>query len=301
MKRNDILWKGALEYLFEDFLRFFYPDADKLFDMEKGFEYLDKELDQLFPPDGDIYEPCYVDKLVKVFTRDGMEEWVLVHIEVQGYADKDFAWRMFQYYTRILDKYNKPVTAFAIFADAGTAFHPKYYERKYLGTKVYYEFNTFKIADQDDAELKANNNPFAMVVLAAKMAINRIKLEDEQLFDNARELVKLLLSKKITKEKIRKVISFLRYYVRFEKQEMLVKFVEEIEILTTRTKTMGIEELLLDMAEKKGMSKKELEKNLTFTKNLLMATDFNFSTAKIAELVGVSEAFVLDVKKDLNL
>ncbi len=49
------------------------------------------------------------------------------------------------------------------------------------------------------------------------------------------------------------------------------------------------------------MSKKELEKNITFTKNLLTATDFNFSTDKIAELVGVSEAFVLDVKRDLNL
>jgi hypothetical protein len=34
MKRNDILWKAALEDLFDDFLRFFYPDADQLFDMK---------------------------------------------------------------------------------------------------------------------------------------------------------------------------------------------------------------------------------------------------------------------------
>lgn len=296
-----------MEYLFDDFLRFFYPDADHLFDMERGFEYLDKELEQLFPPEDDVYEPRYVDKLVKVFARNGAEEWVLVHVEVQGYADKDFAGRMFQYYLRILDKYNKPVTAFAIFADAGAAFHPQYYERQYLGTSVYYEFNTFKIVDQNDAVLKASNNPFAIAVLAAKLAINRMKLGDEQVFYNARELVKFLLSKQMAKEKIRKVISFLRYYVRFEKQEMLVKFVEEIEILTGRTNTMGIEELLLDMAEKKGLKKgiekgmtqKEEEKNLTFTRNLLSST--NFSITKIAELVGVSEAFVLDIKKDLGL
>jgi len=109
MKRNDLLWKAALEDLFDDFLRFFYPDASELFDLDKGFEYLDKELEQLFPPEADQYAPRYVDKLVKVFTNTGNEAWVLVHVEVQGYADPDFAFRMFQYYCRILDKYKRPV------------------------------------------------------------------------------------------------------------------------------------------------------------------------------------------------
>ena len=117
MKRNDILWKAALEDLFDDFLRFFYPEADNMFNLDKGFEYLDKELEQLFPPEDDNYSPRYVDKLVKVFTLDDQEKWILIHIEVQSYTDQDFAKRMFQYYYRILDKYDKTVTAFAIFAD----------------------------------------------------------------------------------------------------------------------------------------------------------------------------------------
>src|ERR1700679_279887 len=100
MKRNDILWKAVLEDLFDDFLRFFYPDADNLFDFNKGFEYLDKELDQLFPLDDDNYAPRYVDKLVKVFTRAGEEEWILIHIEVLSYTDEYFSRRMFQYYYR---------------------------------------------------------------------------------------------------------------------------------------------------------------------------------------------------------
>ena len=118
MKHNDLLWKAALEDLFDDFLRFFYPGADQLFDLEKDFEYLDKELEQLFPPDQDKYAPRYVDKLVKVFTKQGTEEWILIHVEVQSYKDHDFAKRMFQYYYRILDQYDKPITAFAIFADS---------------------------------------------------------------------------------------------------------------------------------------------------------------------------------------
>ena len=73
MKHNDLLWKAALEDLFDDFLRFFYPEADQLFNLEKDFEYLDKELDQLFPPEHDKYAPRYVDKLVRVFTKQGTE------------------------------------------------------------------------------------------------------------------------------------------------------------------------------------------------------------------------------------
>jgi hypothetical protein len=216
MKHNDILWKAALEDLFDDFLRFFYPDADRLFNLDRGFEYLDKELEQLFPPDADNYSPRYVDKLVKVFTNSGDEEWILIHIEVQGYTDQDFAKRMFQYYYRILDKYDKPITAFAIFADSNKNFHPKYYERDFLGTKVYYAFNTYKIIDQDDSELEASNNPFAMAVLSAKLALSNHKLEDQQLFELAYSLAKRLLTKQISKEKTRKVMSFLRYYLNFE-------------------------------------------------------------------------------------
>lgn len=255
MNRNDILWKATLEDLFDDFLKFFYPDAEQLFDLEKGFEYLDKELEQLFPPEQNQYAPRYVDKLVKVFTQNEAEEWILIHVEVQGYTDQDFAKRMFQYYYRILDRYDKPVTAFAIFADNNKKFHPQFYEREYLGTKVHYSYNTYKILDQDDAALEASNNPFAMAVLSAKLVLTSKKLEDQQLFDLAYDLAKRLLSKQMPKDKIRRVMNFLRYYLRFENQEMFTKFEQEISSLTQKSITMGIEEFLLDRAEKEGIEK----------------------------------------------
>ena len=46
---KDILWKGIIEDLFADFLRFFYERADEVFDMDQGFAFLDKELGQLYP------------------------------------------------------------------------------------------------------------------------------------------------------------------------------------------------------------------------------------------------------------
>ena len=82
--RNDILWKGILEDIFPDFLTFFIPDAPEQIDFERRFEFLDKELEQLerqpgFPPDQDSFKPRHIDKLVKVFTRQGDEHWVLIH------------------------------------------------------------------------------------------------------------------------------------------------------------------------------------------------------------------------------
>jgi len=56
---------------------------------------------------------------------------------------------------------------------------------------------------------------------------------------------------------------------------------------------MGLEEFLLDRAEKQGIKKKEL----SFTQTLLKET--NFSIEKIAALVGVTVDFVENVKANL--
>jgi len=108
MKRDDSLWKAILEDVCDDLLRFFFKNANALFDLERGFEFLDKALEQLFPSTQDEFNPKYVDKLVKVFTHNGSEHWVLVHIEVQGSSDADFGHRMFQYYYRIYDRGGGP-------------------------------------------------------------------------------------------------------------------------------------------------------------------------------------------------
>lgn len=96
MARKDVLWKGMLEVVFEDFLRFFFPDADNLYDFERGFVFLDKELGEMYPEPDKEMDTRYVDKLVKVYRKDGGESWLLLHVEVQGYHDLLFPQRMFK-------------------------------------------------------------------------------------------------------------------------------------------------------------------------------------------------------------
>lgn len=282
-----------------------------ILDLDKGVEFLDKELEQVFPPENDAYSPKVVDKLVKVFTKSGKEEWILIHIEVQGQYHRGFAQRMFTYFYRILDKYKKPITAYAIFTEANPAKRPDTFESAFMGTSVRYTFNTYKIAQQSDQELLASDNPFAMVILTAKIAMKGKDLKDgnprdELLLDLKLTLAKQLLIKQIPKNKVRVIMNFLKYYVRFENPDINAKFEEQVEILTERSYTMGIEELLLDRAEKKGLEKgiekglekgKE-EKSHTIVENLIIK--MGLSDEQAADLAEVSLEFVAEIRSALK-
>jgi hypothetical protein len=299
MKRDDALWKGILEDLFDDFLRFFFDNADEVFDMNRPFEFLDKELEQIFPTNQDEFYPKYVDKLVKVFTKDGTEEWILVHVEVQGSRDKEFGKRMFTYYYRILDKYDKEITAVAIFTDTNKKFKPRLYERKFMKTNLLFEFNTYKVLEQDPQKLADSDNPFALVILTAFTAIKKGKITQEELFDLKVELAKLMLSRQIPKDKIRGMMNFLKLYVRFGNDENLSKFDEVIDEITNKPKkTMGIVEFVIDREVRMSVKKVTEEKDTLFVKNLLKKT--TFSDEQIVDIAGVPLEFVQKIRKKLK-
>jgi hypothetical protein len=81
--------------------------------VERGFEYLDKELAEMDPQPDEDKDTRFADKLIKVYHRDGEEEWILLHVEVQAdtYKRAEFSERMYQYFYRIRDRYKKPVSA----------------------------------------------------------------------------------------------------------------------------------------------------------------------------------------------
>src|ERR1700761_3568275 len=157
-RKNDILWKGMLEEVFDDLLRFIFPKADQIFNMKRGFEFLEKELGEMYPEPEKKSDTKFVDKLVKVYQKNGSEEWVLCHIEVQGSNDKQFAKRMFKYYARIFDRFDRPLTAIAIFTGKDGKKQPGIYIRKYEGAELTYKYNTLCILDYEDRSLAADEN-----------------------------------------------------------------------------------------------------------------------------------------------
>ncbi|MBL1410425.1 RpnC/YadD family protein [Sphingobacterium faecale] len=253
---DDLLWKSILEQTFSHFLQFMFPNADEEFDLSKPFDYLDKEFETLFPPEPNGKGVRFVDKLVKVYLKDGGEQYILCHIEIQSSkGNGDLAERMFQYYYKIYDRYKVPVTAIAILADGNKSYRPKVYIREFMCTRIQYDFNSYKIIDQDETVLRANSNPFAVVVLTTLLAIINKQVSDEQLKDIKHDLYDEMMKRNMDKATRQGLYDFLTYYVNFDNQHILSIFEQEIKEKLGRSDIMGTREYLLDKAKKEGIEK----------------------------------------------
>lgn len=250
---DDPLWKSILEQTFADFLRFMFPEAELLFDLNKPFEYLDKEFETLFPPEKSNKGKRFVDKLVKVYMKGGGEQFIFCHIEVQSNkGNNDLEKRMFEYYYKITDRYQVPVCAIAILTDENKHYKPKLYVQSFLGTSLKYEFNYYKILSQNEEDLRSNPNPFAVVVLTAYLAIVYNHVTDQELKDIKHDLYEQMMKRDMEKSTRQGIYDFLAYYVSFEDQEIFIKFEQEIDTKLGRSTTMGTREYLLDKAKREG-------------------------------------------------
>ena len=166
MADYDSPWKEALEVYFPAFLLLFFPHTHADIDWSRGHEFLDKELQKIVPKSAS--GRLYVDKLVKVWRRNGRETWVLIHVEVQTQRDRRFAKRFFNYNRRIADRYNRPVVSLAVLADDNPRWRPDHYEEELWGCWVGMRWRPAKLLDfaGREAALERSTNPFAKVVLA---------------------------------------------------------------------------------------------------------------------------------------
>ena len=115
-----------------------------------------------------------------------------------------------------------------------------------MGTRLSYEFNTYKLLDQDEEELRADPNPFAVVALTVLKALKNKNVTDGKLKQIKLELTNELMKRKLGHAKHEKIMAFIAYYVNFENPTMMIKFEKEVEQLTGRSTPMGVKEILLD-------------------------------------------------------
>ena len=314
----DRLWKGIIQDFFSDLLRYFFPQwAEKEVDFDKNFEFLDKELQALAL---DKNQRRHVDKLVKVYLKD--QDWLLVHIEAQGYQDPHFAKRMYVYYSRIRDKYDKPVIALAIYTDNNPAFHPKAYLEQKEETSLLFRFKTFKLLEKSEQELYAPGNPFSIAALAAKKALEKQPLGDVSRLVWAKELVLTLKAENYDDKQIRRLLHFIGYCANFEKIESLAAFNAYINQIFPNRKGMGVieeieeglkEQVYLQGLEEgiqkgiqKGMEKgieigteKGIEKGREQSIRKLIAKS-KMSLQEIADLFELSLEEILRIKNEQN-
>ena len=266
--KKDILWKPAIEDFFEYLLHFFFPELVDQIDFNPGFDFLDKEIAELFPSENPNH-PKFIDKLVRVYLKSGKEKWFLIHIEVQGYRQKIFPERMFRYFYRILDKYNMDVMSLAIYLDKKGSANSRMYKYRVGATQLDFDFKRYYVGDQQEEKLIRSINPFALVVLTALIGMKK-GLKDEQLLELKFSLVKRLMQIRLPRKKIHRLLGFINAYLNFENKETNIKFAERIEpIITIKNTSMGILEVLAEEAKKEGRKIGERTALLSAAKKLL--------------------------------
>jgi hypothetical protein len=227
---------------------------------------------------------------------------VLVHVEVQGYADKYFEERMYVYNYRIFDRYRQRITAIVLLTDRDRKFHPAAYHSEFLGTEIRYRFNTYKVLDQSEDELHKSSNPFAFVMLTALLALKRNRLTDEALLDLKLGLTRNLLERNFSKSTIRGIFYFIRNYVAFADPGNNINFDKAIDSITPKSRHMGIVEMIKERETKKilerGIEKGKIEGKAEEVRNLI--TKLELPDAQAADVAAVPVAFVKKVRASLK-
>ena len=155
-----------MELYFKELMEFFFPEIASEIAWDKGYEFLDKEL-QSVVRDAEIGRR-HADKLVKVWSLEEKEFHVMIHIEIQSDKDKDFPRRMYVYNYRIFDKRYLPVTSLAILADENPSWRPKGFQSEQWGCEIIFKFPMIKLIDYNDKieGLLNGTNPFAIITAA---------------------------------------------------------------------------------------------------------------------------------------
>ena len=211
----DEAWKKIIERFFPQLLRFFVPNLYEDVDFSKKVSFLDKEMEQLSIRG--MKGAKYVDKLAKVYLKDGSEEWILVHIEVQGYPDKEFSLRMFRYFYRIFNRHGKRVVSMAILTGSEKGTGEGIYQLKAYGSGVDFRYLFFRLMDYDRDKLERDENPIAMVVLASQER-ERAKRKGE-MFNAKRYLIRKLYERGYGRDEIRGLFEFIDWILQLSDEE----------------------------------------------------------------------------------
>jgi hypothetical protein len=247
----DSGWKEAIEIYFKQFLPFFFPAIYDEVDLEKGYEFLDKELERIVK--ASMIGKRLADMLVKVYLKDGAEKWLLIHTEVQGYYDADFVKRMYTYNYRIFDHHDKEVISLAILTDEAENYRPCRYEISRWGFRLLFEFPIVKLIDYKDRveELEASQNPFGTIVVAHLKTLET-RQDDHARLDWKKRLAKALYLKGYSREDIINLLRFLDW-VMVLPRELEVKFQEEMKTFEEEIKVVHITTTIEGFGIEKGL------------------------------------------------
>ena len=157
---HDRMFKELLTTFFQEFMELFFPEVHVLIDY-RNLRFLTQEVFT----DVTEGEKHYVDILAEVKIK-GEDGCVLIHVEPQAYREENFAKRMFKYFSRLYEKYDKKVLPVAVFAHERKEEEPTTHEVAFIFLKVlHFEFFKVQLKKLSWRTYLSSNNPVAAALL----------------------------------------------------------------------------------------------------------------------------------------
>jgi hypothetical protein len=250
----DSPWKDMLENAFPEFMAFYFPEAHRQIDWSRGYEFKNTELRQIII-DAELGKR-FADVLVQVTVLDGSQNWVYIHVEVQGQHDPQFTQRMFIYNYRLFDRYAQPIASFAVLADDRESWRPGHYEYSVLGCKHRLDFPVAKLLDYAERihALETEANPFA-IVTAAHLRTRQTKHDPEQRYHAKWTLTKLLYRQGWQRQRIIELFKVLDWMMRLPTalEQKLWQDIEQLEGEKKMQYVTSIERMAIERGLQRGL------------------------------------------------
>jgi predicted transposase YdaD len=232
----DGAWKRVLADLLPDCLAFTVPELYTAVDWSVPPLSLDKEFQAVVRQAA--IGPRVADHLVQLRLRSGEITWLVLHVEVQGQPQEDFAARMFTYYALLhLRLWRRRqgaghdgvplILGLALLTDGRASWRPGPYQAREFGQGVRYDYWAIKLLDWQDRTdaLTSSDNPFALVVYAWLGALAAQGRADS-LLGVARAVLRQLRRSGYSDDRMTAILAFLEQVV--TPQELLEELVEEL-------------------------------------------------------------------------
>ncbi|MBQ3646394.1 MAG: hypothetical protein II960_07315 [Synergistaceae bacterium] len=236
---KDGIWKDAVSNFLPQLLKRMIPELYNDVDFSQEPTFLDKELqDTIQVSLSEEHRAAkFVDTLVQVPLKSGKDQWILLHVEVQGKGGNDISLRMILYCCLIFAHYHRMPVALAILTDKRPSTEtPGTFEFSEYGTKLIYKYNLFEVYNQSDEQLLNSDNPFDSFIYAAKkysdyMSEDAQKVKLEYLL----KITRNLYERGLNEQERTKIIVFVSRLINLEDTKLRKEFYDELKKLEEET------------------------------------------------------------------
>ena len=232
---KDGIWKDAVEQYLPLLLKRMMPELYDDVDFSQDIKFLDKELrDTIQVSMSEEHNAAkYVDTLVQVPLKSGKNEWILLHIEVQGEGGEDISLRMILYCCLIFAHYRRMPVALAILTDKRPLKEtPGIFEFSGYGTELVYRYNLFEVYNQSDEELLNSANPFDSFIYAAKNYGKYMKEDAQKVkLEYLLKIMRNLYMRGIDGDDRRRILVFISRLINLKDAKMINQFIKELKEL----------------------------------------------------------------------